>query len=286
MSYLHSTTAVKAIAAFSIPLSPLISSLFLSDDSSDFSKALSAVVEPKNFVTYCDARNPANSMERKQGQIKDAILHWKVKQDALKAQWEKDEDCFSALPSRAWPPQQPDADEQSDLETKFIACERDGKDTEACDDITFKLATCLVFNNIDSERGLQLYKLLASKGHIDGTVAAGVVLLEGLGVPYDEAAGINLLSKKNSITSPQGAYEYATAIYTGIIDVNDPNREAFKLFRYCAEQQHTGGLFMTAEMIYTDEASGDIKEAVQLYAAAAERGHRMARQRMREFFKY
>ena len=287
MTHISFKLATQAMAALVVPVSPLVASLLTESSDSDFSKAAAAVAKPNNWVAHCDGSSSnSSSAGWKQRQIKDAVLDWKVKEDALRAQWEKDEDGFMALPARAWPPQQPDADEQSQLETKFLACEAETKGVEGCGDIQFNLATCLVFNNLDPERGLKLYKDLSSTGHVDGTVAAGVVLLEGLGVPFDEDAGLKFLTTKRSLASPQGAYEYATAVYTGLVDnIDDPDKEAYKLFKQCADQEHTGGLFMAAEMVYQDEAPGDIKEATRLFANAAERGHRMARQRMREFFK-
>ena len=68
-------------------------------------------------------------------------------------------------------------------------------------------------------------------------------------------------------------------------NVPEPEKEAFQLFKKCAESEHTGGLFMAAEMIYMGEVEGDLKEAVPMFASAADKGHRMARQRMRQFFK-
>lgn len=265
-----------------MPLSPLIASV-LNDDSRQ-RLAWFTSISKGDFVAYADG---AALSEKKRSIIKEAVLPWKLKENELKKQWEDDEDGFSKLPARAWPPHQPDADEQAELETQYIACE-EKKGKGECEEIAFNLATCLVFNNLDPGRGLNLYKQMAANGHVDSTVAAGIVLLEGLGVDFDEKTGLKYLTNKKSLASAQGAYEYASAIYTGLCDVSEPEKEAFKLFRQCAAKMHTGGLFLTAEMIFMEEkgVEGDLKDAVPLFAAAAERGHRMSRQRMREFFKY
>ena len=128
------------------------------------------------------------------------------------------------------------------------------------------------------------HQALSRAGHADGSVAAGLMLVEGLGVEADEAEGLRYLQLRESVASAQGAYELGTAIYTGMalsltatataaakIDggpsadrkdgpeervVEDPDAEAFAFFAAAAAAGHVGGAFMTADMLFSGEAAG------------------------------
>jgi TPR repeat protein len=143
------------------------------------------------------------------------------------------------------------------------------------------------------------------------------VLVEGLGVEIDEKDGLRYLQLRESVASAQGAYELGTAIYTGVAAsltatatatgadregeggstkermVEDPDAEAFAFFAAAAAAGHVGGAFMTADMLFSGEAAGadtgadaDLQRAVELFAHAADKGHRSARMRMRALFKH
>jgi hypothetical protein len=247
-------------------------------------------------VSHCEGSTVPS---KKQSLIREAIVPYKAKEKQLRQQWEDDEEGFRKLPARAWPPFQPDSDKLEGLQMLFEECTAQGEDN--CDQKAFDLATCYVFNNLDPNKGLALYKQLADRemGHPDATVAAGVVLVEGLGVPIDEQAGLKYLQKEAAMRTPQGSYELGTLYYTGVLNDGDDGGDAraFRYFQKSASSGHIGGMYMVAEMILNDEtpeaaapataaaaAEDGVKQAVELFARAAEQGHRSARQRMREFF--
>jgi TPR repeat protein len=70
----------------------------------------------------------------------------------------------------------------------------------------------------------------------------------------------------------------------GVVDEDEAT--AFMLFSQAAENQHTGAMFLAADCLF--EGTGcdkDKAKAVSLMFAAAERGHRYARQRIRELLR-
>jgi len=52
-----------------------------------------------------------------------------------------------------------------------------------------------VFNSLDPEKGLEMYTQLSELGYEEGTVGAGVLLVEGLGVEINEKKGLKYLGK-------------------------------------------------------------------------------------------
>ena len=87
--------------------------------------------------------------------------------------------------------------------------------------------------------------------------------------------------------SAQGAYELGSLYYTGLGGIlpEDEDR-AYALFEQAAAQRHSGAMFMVADHLLQDGGDGgDVtaeSRAVEMMHAAAERGHRYARQRIRE----
>lgn len=221
---------------------------------------------------------------------------------AMREKWEQDEDKWHLLPPRAWPPYYP-ATEELDLLRARLADEGcppvadiascAAPLSEACVRRAFDLATCLTFNNIDAPAGLRTYKALAGEidspevaGDPESMVAVGVALLEGLGLPRDEAEGLRWLRRAAAAGSAQGAYELGVAYYTGLDDAGlaCDEQAAFRLFETAGHRGHTGALFMLADcLIDGSGCAPDPARAVPLLHAAAERGHRLARAYLREW---
>jgi hypothetical protein len=204
--------------------------------------------------------------------------------------WERDEDGWRDLPARAWPEYQPAPYELEGLRAEVTnhqctSSNSNGENTtDLCQKLLFNVATALVFYNLDAEAGLRQYEELAKQGHVDSMVACGVILMDGLGVPAQEEKAIEWLKKAVALGSTQGCYELAVVLYTGLEGVLEADAEAaFGLFKKAAEQDHTAALFMTADCLVTGEGTEiSVAQAVPLFYRAAERGHRYARQRIRE----
>jgi hypothetical protein len=204
--------------------------------------------------------------------------------------WERDEDGWRELPARAWPTYQPNPEELEGLraEVAHHECTSSNniseKTADLCQKLSFNIATALVFYNLDAEAGLRQYEELAKEGHVDSMVACGVILMDGLGVPPQEEKAIEWLKKAVAFDSAQGCYELAVVLYTGLEGVleEDP-KAAFELFKKAAKQDHTGAMFMMADCLVEGEGTEiSVAQAVPLFYRAAERGHRYARQRIRE----
>ncbi len=127
--------------------------------------------------------------------IKAALDPIRVREVEIRVQWERDEDGFRELPARAWPPKQPDAMELNALQKAYQNCCYEESNKSSCHKIRFDQATCLTFNTIDPAEGLKIYKELAAEGYVDGAVASGVLLTEGLGVAVDEQEGLAFLKR-------------------------------------------------------------------------------------------
>jgi Sel1 repeat len=236
----------------------------------------------------------------------------RARQAEMLRRWEGDEDGWRELPARAWPPYQPDAEQMSAHRTgaDAMGCRsgssnnnnkehgtmnsggkkdsHDGINDDVCRELLFQIATTMVFYNVDPEAGLKQFRALAEQGHVDSMVACGVVLVEGLGVQPREKEGLDWLQKAVACNSSQACYELGTVYYTGIDGVVDENEEAaFALFeRAVTTEDHTAALYMVADCLATGEGTGkDLARAVPLFYRAAERGHRFARQRIRELLK-
>lgn len=208
--------------------------------------------------------------------------------------WERDEEGWRDLPARAWPAYQPNPEQLKVIERKIsdmAGCDlfkssstKNNKPDDLCSELQFQAATALVFYNMDPAKGFQQYRLLAQRGHVDSMVACGIVLVEGMGIPADEAQGIEWLQKATKLNSAQAWYELGCLYYTGIDGVleEDPAR-AFECFQVAAQQDHTAGLYMVADCLLEGEGTErDVGRAVPLFYRAAERGHRFSRQRVRE----
>merc|ERR1712187_217101 len=113
--------------------------------------------------------------------------------------------------------------------------------SQSCEKLTFDLATALVFNNFDHQAGVASYEGLSDNGHVDGMVARGVCLSEGLGIDRDELAGVGWLRRAVELRSAQGAYELGTLFLTGGVAVEEDEAAAFKLFEKAADQEHAAG---------------------------------------------
>ena len=138
---------------------------------------------------------------------------------------------------------------------------------------------------MDAPTGLEYYHRLAKEGDLEGMTATGICLIEGLGTDFGrEKEGLDWLIKAHSQGGAQACYELGILYYAGLPNVvTEDEATAFKYFESAAEAEHVAGMFMTADCLL--DAVGceqDIPRAISLLYAAAEKGHRFARQRMRE----
>jgi TPR repeat protein len=215
---------------------------------------------------------------------------------AMRKKWEEDESGWHKLPPRAWPPVQPKPHELDDIGARLRGCAPpdDPRITKECARSAFDLATCLIFNSIDVAAGLKAYRAFAERGDPQGMVGVGVVLVEGLGITDDREQeratreGVEWLRKACALGDAQGQYEMGVLYYLGSRDevgtIVADEAKAYEYFALSAAQNHTSGCFMTAECLL--EGAGckpDPARAVGLLHTAAERGHRMARQYIREW---
>jgi hypothetical protein len=110
-----------------------------------------------------------------------------------------------------------------------------------CMDRSFDLATALVFNNINPEKGLDIYRALGRAGHVDGMVASGILLTDGFGVEINDVEGvewIKLACKKGSV---QAHFELGSLLYRGIPGVIEMDEmAAIPLFEKAAAANHIG----------------------------------------------
>eukprot|EP00977_Amphora_coffeiformis_P008625 scaffold1953_cov176-Amphora_coffeaeformis.AAC.43 len=225
--------------------------------------------------------NTAQALDKLRPSHKETLLRW-----------ERDEDGWRELPARAWPAFQPNEEQMEVIRqtAQNKGCNLQattswfGKSNKECQELFFQISTTLVFYNVDAKAGLEQFKQLAEKGHVDSMVACGVILVEGLGVPPNEEEGIEWLKKAADLGSNQATYELGTVYYTGIADVlqEDPEK-AYTLFERAAQTGHVAAMYMMADCLAEGEGvAQDMAKAVPLFYAAAEQGHRFARQRIRE----
>ena len=224
-------------------------------------------------------------------QLRAALFPYRAQENGMRARWERDEaERYRKLPARAWPAYQPDADQVPSLRALVENC--GGESEEKCASAKFKLATALLFNNIDTKEGIKRYRSLASRRDVSGMTATGIVLLESFGVDSilpEEREGIAWLlraSASRGKDSSQAMYELGTALYTGIENVlAEDERIAFSYFRRAAGRGHHAAQFMAADMLLQGTGTTqDVAQAIPLLCKSAESGHRFARQRMRELF--
>jgi len=208
----------------------------------------------------------------------------------LREKWLRDEaDGWRKLPPRAWPEYQPKAEEVPALRSNLEAqrCPPAGTKgmTVECVKATFDLASGLVFAMVDQPVGVVAYQGLASAGDVDSMVAIGVCLTEGLGVDRDESQGLNWLRRASSLGNAQGHFEYGQILFMGACGVDEDEPAGFALFKKAADLEHVSGMFMVADCLLEGVGCGsnaDVGTAVPLLLAAAEKGHRGARQHLRQ----
>ena len=146
-------------------------------------------------------------------------------QDEMLLRWERDEEGWRNLPSRAWPEYQPNRQETEAImaeverlgcstkvlsqsesgdtkvnpnpaSTRFSAIRRQNSVSFAqCSKLLFDVASGLVFYQVNPSAGFALYESLAKRGHTDAMVACGIVLVEGLGIAPREREGLAWLEK-------------------------------------------------------------------------------------------
>ena len=217
--------------------------------------------------------------------IKKELFIIRQKADEIRDRWVKDEENWRTLPARAWPETQPSVEEIPNLQKSYerLCSGNHGNSvsTEACKDTTFFLATALLFNSVDVEKGLELFESLADGGDVRGQTAAGICYVEGLGVDSDEEKGSKLLQHAANSGFLQATYEMGALYYNGnaLPFVKEDVQMAFRLFELTAAQNHTSGLYMTADMLLSGEGceEKDVPRAIRLLYLAGERGHRNAR---------
>lgn len=203
----------------------------------------------------------------------------------FRARWIKEEEGWHKLPPRAWPPVQPNASAVPELAALLEAdrCPPAGERmSDTCRQTTFDLATAYVFSGAEPKKGLEMYQAMAVAGDTDSMVAAGVTLVEGLGVTADDS-GTDLLLRASELGNAQGLYEVAVLLLLGDGGLPMDEERAFSLFERAAGQRHSAGMFMAADCLL--EGVGckpDPARAVPLLKAAAELGHRGARQHLRQ----
>jgi len=134
------------------------------------------------------------------------------------------------------------------------------------------------------QEGFDAFVALGEGGDLDGMVAAGVVLVEGLGgLARNDEVGVRLLRRASELGSAQGLFELGTLTFCGAAGLKEDEHAAFELFQRCAQQRHAGGMFMVADCLL--EGVGceqDQAQAVPLLLEAANLGHRGARQHLRQ----
>lgn len=219
--------------------------------------------------------------------LEEELAKLRPNEAAMRAKWiQDDRESWKKLPPRAWPAYQPAATEIPALRARITEerCPAPGSRMSAvCIKAHFDLATALVFNSLDAPAGLVTYRKLGESGDLDGMVATGVCLIEALGVPQDNAEGLHWLRKASSQGSPQAHFELGFLMYMGNAGLEEDEVGAFTLFQQAAQQQHASGMFMVADCLL--EGIGckkDQARAVPLLKAAADMGHRGARQHLRQ----
>ena len=245
--------------------------------------AAAAVAERRDTAS-CELRGVTPAVHKELTKLRSGEV-------AMLQKWEEDEMKWHQLPPRAWPPTQPKPDEVDRLSLAAAACPAVSSQTltAECTQAHFDLATCLAFNLVDPAEGLRQYRALAEAGHLDSMVAVGVVQLEGIGIDIDEASnvdGVKWIQRASELGHAQAQYELGCLHYLGSLPELVPEDEAaaYMCFERAANQNHTSALFMQAECLL--EGTGvkrDHARAVPLLYNAAERGHRMARQYVREW---
>lgn len=208
------------------------------------------------------------------------ISNIRKNEEEIRTRWVRDEDNWRKLPARAWPEYQPAADEVPKLNVDVDSICGEGPCSSACTEAKFNLATALLFNNLDTVEGLKLFESLADDGSSAGMTALGVCLVEGFGVEVDYEKGSAWLRRASEAGYVQALYEMGSLYYMGNAEpyVKEDVKEAFQLFEKAAALSHTGGMYMTADMLLCgDGCDKNHSRAVTLLYNAGDRGHRTAR---------
>eukprot|EP00531_Pseudo-nitzschia_arenysensis_P015901 CAMPEP_0116124610 /NCGR_PEP_ID=MMETSP0329-20121206/5369_1 /TAXON_ID=697910 /ORGANISM="Pseudo-nitzschia arenysensis, Strain B593" /LENGTH=368 /DNA_ID=CAMNT_0003618595 /DNA_START=42 /DNA_END=1148 /DNA_ORIENTATION=+ len=298
-------------------------------DTSRFMAPLSSLVlpMPKLLVSNCEAASREAKLQRKKTAVAASLQRLNTRQqvsklrtmkDELLDRWQKDEEGWRNLPSRAWPEYQPNQEELEGIvaQVERLGCSqrvmeekpsrfswfgfgrKSSCSLDQCKKLLFDMASGLVFYQVDPVTGFALYEALAKRGHTDAMVACGIVLIEGLGVSQREHEGLAWLEKavaahdssnaETTASMAQASYELGCVYYTGIDGIVEEDAEkAFGLFEKAAEQEHTAALYMVADcLVEGDGTERNVSKAVPLFYKAAERGHRYSRQRIRELLQH
>jgi len=179
--------------------------------------------------------------------------------------------------------------------------DKENADSEQCQKLLFDMSTALVFCTVDPEVGLEQYQALARRGHVDSMIAVGVILVDGIVgnssadtdetddalVGSREKEGFAWLQKAAATGSAQACFELGCVYYTGIQGtVEEDAARAFTLFEAAAEHNHTAAMYMMADCLLEGEGTAvNVARAVPLLHRAANRGHRHARQRIRQLLQ-
>merc|ERR1712046_278192 len=102
-----------------------------------------------------------------------------------------------------------------------------------------------------------------------------------MGCEIKKEEGAAWLKQASEAGSIQGLYEMACLFYTGSAEpcVEENERKAFDFFEKAAGQNHTGALYMVADLLIDGVGcEQDAARAIPLLYQAGERGHRYARQ--------
>jgi len=229
-------------------------------------------------------------MSRAPPTLEDELAKLRPVEAAMRERWMKDEEDggFRKLPPRAWPARQPKAEELPALRAQLEAnrcppASQIKSMSKVCGELTFDLASTLVFNALEGTSGFEMYHELGRNGYQDGMVGVGVCMVEGLTIPRQEKEGIKWLRQAVEAGSAQAQVELGNLYYTGTDLIEEDETAAVQLFEAAAVQKHSHGMFMLADCLL--EGSGcdpDPARAVPLLYAAAESGHRGARQHLRQ----
>ena len=226
----------------------------------------------------------ANDDERLQMEL----ARLRRQQAEMVERWANDDfAAWRKLPARAWPADQPPAEEVPAL--RSVATRRCAShDSQRCHLARFRLATALVYAGVDPQEGLGIYLSLAEDGNSDGMVAAGICLIDGFDgvdesmaeIEHRERTGCTWLRRASEHGNAQGLYELGVCYYNGTVVQMDEVRAA-ELFKLAAEQDHTHGLFMYGDCLLEGVGCArDATLALHYIHAAADRGHRGARSRL------
>eukprot|EP00939_MAST-03C_sp_MAST-3C-sp1_P004297 g4297.t1 len=212
--------------------------------------------------------------------IADEIAKLRLLEKGMRERWAADEDGWRKLPARAWPLYQPSVDKIEPLREMLKECKKQTPHSDACHWIEFSLATALVFNTMDPNEGLSIYRSLGDKGYQDAMTAAGIVMVGALGVERDEEGGLEYIVESCKRGNTQGIYEMATLMMLGDV-VREDEAGAFRLFEKAAACGHTAAEYMVADCLLEGMGCGrDGARAIPLLFKSAEKGHRTARRQL------